>query len=308
MSTKCVSALEQALSELEARYMETQKQIAQLINGFHQLQQVLMQQQQKPPSLPIKKNPIFDSVPWVLTRQLRPALPNKFDGDHSKGATFLQSCQTYILLCLESFSDDQVKIIWALSYMKSGQVAKWAACIFKWEEENAGDSRLLDWDNFKSEFFAEFCPANSEATTINKLESTTYYQRTQSVDDYLDEFLDLVAESRYMDPKTLVVKFRRGLDPQIQNAVVTMVNGRPSDTAPAAWYKAARNVDQNRASNGAFQSAHRTPASSLLYPPAVPLLPLKPPSVQVQAQPTPGHLIPIEVDANQRKALVPPSC
>ena len=78
--------------------------------------------------------------------------------------------------------------------------------MFKWEEENAGDSRFLDWDNFKSEFHKKFCPANSEATAINNLGSTTYYQRTQSVDDYLDEFLDLVAESGYIDPKTLVVK------------------------------------------------------------------------------------------------------
>ena len=83
----------------------------------------------------------------------------------------------------------------------------------------------MDWDNFKSEFRKEFCPANSEATAINKLESTAYYQRTQSVDNYLDEFLDLVVESGYTDPKVLVVKFRRGLDPQIQNAMVTMANG-----------------------------------------------------------------------------------
>ena len=63
MSTEHVSTLEQALSESEARYAETQKQIAQLINSFHQLQQVMMQQQQKPPSLSIEKNPISDSVP-----------------------------------------------------------------------------------------------------------------------------------------------------------------------------------------------------------------------------------------------------
>jgi hypothetical protein len=74
---------------------------------------------------------------------------------------------------------------------------------------------------------------------INKLESMAYYQRTRSVDDYLNEFLDLISESGYMDPKTLVVKFRRGLDPQIQNAVATMAIGCPSDTAPMAWYKAA---------------------------------------------------------------------
>ena len=128
------------------------------------------------------------------------------------------------------------------------------------------------------------------------------------MDDYLDEFLDLIAESGYLDPKTLVVKFRRGLDPQIQNAVATMANGQPSDTAPTAWYKATRNVDQNRASNKAFRSAHCTPALNLLCPPAIPLLALRHLLVQVQAQLTPGHPIPMEVDGNQRKALVPLPC
>ena len=145
--------------------------------------------------------------------------------------------------------------------MKSGRAAKWAAHIFKWEEENEGYTKFLDWDNFKSEFCKEFCPANSDSATINKLKSTTYYQRTWSIDDYLDEFLDLIAESGYTGPKTLVVKFRKGLDLQIQNVVATMMNGHPSNTAPTAWYEAARNIDQNRASNKAFWSAHCTPAS-----------------------------------------------
>ena len=270
MSTERESALEQALSKLEARYIETQKQIEQLVNGFHQLQQIVLQNQQ-PPSP--RKTPVSNPPPTtMLKRAPPPALPNEFDGDRSKGQAFLCSCQTYILLCLESFSDNHTKIIWALSYMKSGRAAKWAARVFKWEEDNTGVYKFLDWDDFKSEFRKEFCPANSDAAAINKLESTAYYQKTRSVDDYLDEFLDLIAESGYEDPRTLVVKFRRGLDPQIQNVVATMTHGRPSDTAPTVWYEAARNVDQNRASNEAFCSTHRTPTSlpSHLRPPTQP--------------------------------------
>ena len=65
--------------------------------------------------------------------------------------------------------------------MKLGRAAKWAAHIFKWKEGNEGYTKFLDWDDFKSEFLAEFSPANSDSAMINKLESTTYYQRTQSV-------------------------------------------------------------------------------------------------------------------------------
>ena len=311
MSTERESALEQALSESEARYAGTQKQIEQLANGFHHLQQLVLQnlQQNRQPPSPLK-TPISDPPPTTPSRRAPPpALPNEFDGDRSKGQAFLRSCQTYLLLCPESFSDDHTKIVWALSYMKSGRAAKWAARVFKWEEDNAGNHKFLDWDDFKSEFRKEFCPANSDAAAINKLESTAYYQRTRSVDDYLDEFLDLIAESGYEDPKTLVVKFRRGLDPQIQNAVATMSHGRPSDTAPTAWYEAARNIDQNRASNEAFRSAHRTHTPLPSHPrPPIQLSPRAPTVTQAHVKPTPGHPVPMDIDASRRKAPTSPTC
>ena len=55
--------------------------------------------------------------------------------------------------------------------MKSGQAAKWAAHVFKWEEENAGDSRFLDWGIYKSEFCKEFRPASCKQSkgTMPKL-------------------------------------------------------------------------------------------------------------------------------------------
>jgi len=299
MSTERESALELALSESEARYIGTQKQIEQLMNGFHHLQQLVLQNQQTPLPFP-QKTPISDPSPTTTSRRAPPpALPNEFDGDRSKGQAFLRSCQTYVLLCPESFSDDHTKIIWALSYMKSGRAAKWAARVFKWEEENAGAHKFLDWDDFKSEFRKEFCPANSDAAAINKLESTAYYQKARSVDDYLDEFLDLIAESGYEDPRTLVVKFRRGLDPQIQNVVATMTHGRPSDIAPTAWYEAARNVDQNRASNEAFRSTLRPPTQ-----PSPRLSTI----TQAHVKPTPGNPVPMDVDANRRKTPIPPTC
>ena len=94
---------------------------------------------------------------------------------------------------------------------------------------------------------------------INKLESTTYYQKTRSVDDYLDEFVELILEAGYTDLKTTMVKFRKGLDPQIQNTIATMAYGHPSDASPEDWYEAAKNIDQNRAANEAFKMAYWTP-------------------------------------------------
>ena len=88
------------------------------------------------------------------------------------------------------------------------------------------------------------------------MESTSYFQKAHSIDNYLDEFVDLIAEAGYTDPKTTVVKFWKGLDLQIQNTIAMMAYGRPSDTSPENWYEAARTIDQNRTANEAFKMAY----------------------------------------------------
>jgi len=50
-----------------------------------------------------------------------------------------------------------------------------------------------------------------EVDAVNTLEGSSYYQGNQTVDDYLDSFLTLVLDAGYTDPRTLVVKFHRGL-------------------------------------------------------------------------------------------------
>ena len=140
--------------------------------------------------------------------------------------------------------------------MKSSRAAKWAAQIFKWEEDHEGYSKFLDWDEFQLAFQKDFCPTHSDTVAINKLESTSYFQKAHSIDNYLDEFMDLIVEAGYTDPKTTVVKFWNGLDPQIQNTIAMMAYGRPSNTSLENWYKAARTVDQNCAANEAFKAAY----------------------------------------------------
>src|SRR6202789_1442450 len=151
---------------------------------------------------------------------------------------FLRSCQTYIRLCPNNFSDQQTMIVLVLSYMKSGRAAKWAARVFRWEEENSELYRFCDWEHFRREFKEEFCPAHTDIAAINRLESVAYFQNKRSINEYLDEFMDLVTEAGYTDNKTIVVKFRRGLDPHIQDAIATMTSGRPSDEIPSLWYNA----------------------------------------------------------------------
>jgi len=45
------------------------------------------------------------------------------------------------------------------------------------------------------------------------------------VDDYIDEFSELVDEAGYTDGLSIVMKFRKGLDRNIQDRIAEMVQG-----------------------------------------------------------------------------------
>jgi len=145
---------------------------------------------------------------------------------------------------------------------------------------------------------------------VNHLETAAYFQKARTLDDYIDEFQDLITDSGYTDPKTIVVKFRRGLNTQVQNAIATMASGRPSDVNPEQWYAMARIVDQNRATNDTFVSMYRTPAPAP-RPTAVSLVHQSSsitPQGHAHIVPTPGNLVPMDLNSARRKPLGPSNC
>jgi len=127
----------------------------------------------RPQSCPPTPIPTL-ALGWKKTL-LKPSAPLEFDGDHAKGKAFLTSCQTYIHLCPEAFKDNTVKIVWAMSYMKSRQAGHWATREFEYEVASRdGRLRFLNWVNFKDEFCKDFLPLNAEATAMNMLEMSAY--------------------------------------------------------------------------------------------------------------------------------------
>jgi len=137
------------------------------------------------------------------------------------------------------------------------------------------------------------------------------------VDDYLDSFWILALDTGYTDPRTLVVKFRRGLKLNVQSQITTMPFGRPADTNPEAWYAATRRIDQARLANEAFQSTLRlttvTPARSAPTRPT-PFLVLRSPPVALPSVPprppppplAPSGGIPMDVDAVRKMCPLSP--
>ena len=140
----CFLALEQAYADSLAMQENTQKQIDRLLNRFQHLEKLMQAANILPPSPKIHPTNLTP-VQSAPARQPPPlALPNKYDGNRSKGQAFLTSCQMYICLCPDSFLEEHVKITWALSYMRSRQVEKWAEQIFQWEEKNRGYLKFLN--------------------------------------------------------------------------------------------------------------------------------------------------------------------
>ena len=220
-------------------------------------------------------------------------------------------------LCPESFEDEPTKIIWAMSYMKTGRAGRWATREFELEAK-IGTLRFTDWLDFEDEFRKDFLPLDSEATAINILEGNTYFQGRKTVDDYLDQFRDLVEDSGYTDPKTLVVKFRRGLDRRIASTIGSMAAGRPADNKPEDWYRLAVQMDQNRAAKEAFQSSHRqgpTLGAGLLRIPQATKLTLssfppttKPPPRFAHVTPSPGNPVPMDIEAARKAKALSDAC
>src|ERR1700676_4862747 len=88
---------------------------------------------------------------------------------------------------------------------------------------------FFSWRDFEKDFSAKFCLKNEATSALTKLESTCYYQGRKAVDDYIDEFTELIEEAGYSDGLSIVMKFRKGLDQEVQDRIVEMVLGRPGD-------------------------------------------------------------------------------
>jgi hypothetical protein len=158
--------------------------------------------------------------------RIKPANPDNFDGDRSKGHAFLISCELYLSLTGADCPDEQACIHWALLFFKSGRAATFAECIVR-KEMRTGVMAFADWTDFTSEFMSTFCPGNEAMSALMCLKSDRYFQGQLNVEAYIDKFRDLVDMSGYTDPIAIVLKFRRGLNAMMQDKIAESGTDRP---------------------------------------------------------------------------------
>jgi len=283
------------------------------------------------PTDPVPPRAIPEAPPAAPHRhRLKPATPSEFNGDRAKGRAFFNSCILYMSLCPDEFEDLTARVHWILSYMKGDRAATWADRAIRYEKANPkGGTHFRDWDTFEAEFKATFFPENEATDALMKLESEQYFQRKRTVDTYVDEFEDLIALSGYSDNLAIVIKFRRGLNPTIQDKIAEMGRDRPDDRNPLGWYAAARRFDQNRRANEAFNSSSvrkpPPPSASSTFALPRPTPPIarntwQRPTVATSTAPTAPQPplrsfgrplpqgVPMDIDAAKRRGNLPSSC
>ncbi|KAF9442477.1 hypothetical protein P691DRAFT_765185 [Macrolepiota fuliginosa MF-IS2] len=113
-----------------------------------------------PPTLP---NPSAKAPPAMKAKV---ALLPDFDGNCQKIHTFLSACTLYLQLCSNQFLTDKHKILWAMSYMKSGRASKWT----KTQYQTVGGFPFTDWADFEEQFKLQFFPLDLETSVVNSLE------------------------------------------------------------------------------------------------------------------------------------------
>jgi hypothetical protein len=196
------------------------------------------------------RNPNFER--HSDTRHLKPATPNDFGGDRTKGRAFLNSCELYQALVPSQFADDHAKIMWAFSFMKSDRAARFVDRQMRGYLA-VGSLTYASWGDFVAEFILEFCPKNEVQVARTNLETHKYFQGSKTV----DEFREMIDRARYFEGSHIVLKFRQGLNHRIQDHVACMTTGRPSDKIPRQWYNAAILCNENHITNEAFTASSR---------------------------------------------------
>ena len=118
----------------------------------------------------------------------------------------MNSCELYLRLAPEQFTSEEEKITWVYSFLKSGRAALFVDRMLRFENR-IGAPHFTTWAEFRDAFKSEFCPKNETQMALAKLETPAYFQARRSVDDYVDEFCDLIDTAGYQEGLAIIIKF-----------------------------------------------------------------------------------------------------
>jgi hypothetical protein len=155
-----------------------QQQLSLLVNlSVHNLTQPTTATPSQTVDLPLEQ-----PLPLRLVAQptqggtsLKPVAPSEFDGCHHKGCAFLNSCELYMNLAPQQFTNKTSKVHWALPYMKAGRASLYVDQVLQYKAKN-GVLWYLLWFAFQEDFVKTFCPKSEAQRALTWLEKAEYHQ------------------------------------------------------------------------------------------------------------------------------------
>ncbi|GLB45958.1 hypothetical protein LshimejAT787_4300050 [Lyophyllum shimeji] len=322
------------LTMVEARLEHQAGQLTEILNTFHELR--LYVEQRATHTVPGDSGPTMVQLADAaqtpahsdplsaqsFTRgrdRLRPAPPDSFDGEREKGRAFINSCDLYMSLTPDAFSDEQTRINWVLSYMKGGRAARFAACTLRYPNSHDGVPRFGTYAEFRAQFIAEFCPRDEKRKAATTFETST---TTRAPTPSTSTSTSSRTSGRKPIPWTArswCSAFRHGLDPRIEAKVTNMVDGRPSDERVQEWIDVARLVGLQHPRQPGLplhgdQAAHgpapvvrnpRTPAASACSPLPHLVQSQQPFRSHCSSQSLPSPGVPMDIDLSCQRSRTP---
>ena len=205
----------------------------------------------------------------------KPARPDIFSGDRSRGKEWIRTILHYIELRPQEFTSDGTRIGWTLSFFKEGRANGFAQEAYDYKERHDGQWKWTTWDEFLNDFRSEFYEQEAETIAFLKLEATEYFQGKRSASDYCDAFQKLVREAALTDRRTIVSKFRRGLRRDIDEQIAKDIGLILDD--PDRWYSKAKDYELIAKFNKAYHNTGPPPTRNFF--------PYKSPTTQQPSNP-----------------------
>lgn len=198
-----ISSPASTIQQLQQQVSDLQQQLSTLLS----LNQHSSQPPPQPPTIPTPVLPDSKSL------GIKVAPPDNFDGSSSKADTFLSQLSLYFHGKRVSENDD--KVILALSYMKGGTAGPWA----KLKVKEFSREGVCDWNTFITEFQETFGDPNPAGTARHKMNQLR--QGNHSADEYVASFRELKDDTRYNNA-ALIEKFEQGLNPVLADKIYAL--------------------------------------------------------------------------------------
>ena len=185
-----------------APMQQDNQQFNALMEQINNLRQEVVNLQQTQPQPQYQQQPDTPATRGIIKTHN----PEEYNGNKASARRFLSDCQSFLGLNEHVYVTDKQKILYVLSYMRSGSAAEFKEHIL----EAAKDHGHTSWDTFISTFEKPFLTSDIKGEAMTELAHLK--QGQASADEYVQKFKMLAARAKLNDYEALLQYFLTGLN------------------------------------------------------------------------------------------------